>query len=165
MSKRMYTQITSSSDASGLRIGLALSQYHDEITSKLRDGAIQQFFDQGGKEENLVLVPAPGAFELIATCKAFAQRDSIDAAVALACVITGETPHDQYINQAIVHGISTIICDSGMPIGFGVLTCLNLEQAHARAGGEVGNKGAEAMAAAIEMANTIRALRESEGGE
>lgn len=161
----MHTEITSTADATGLRIGLAVSQYHAEITQRLRDGAVERFIEQGGDPEKLLVVPVPGAFELIAACRAFANRDSIDAAVAIACVITGETPHDQYINMALTHGISSVICDSGMPIGFGVLTCNSMAQAEARAGGEKGNKGAEAMAATIEMASTLKALRRAEGGE
>jgi len=161
----MYTQIPAIADASGLRIGLAVSQYHVEVTQKLRDGAVKQFLEQGGDESKLLVVPVPGAFELIAACRAFAHREGIDAAVAIACVVTGETAHDEYINQALTHGISTIICQFGMPIGFGVLTCPSMDHARARAGGAKGNKGAEAMKAAIEMACTLQALRRAEGGE
>lgn len=160
----MYTQIPSNVDATGLRIGLAVSRYHSEITDRLRDAAVEFFLAHGGSEDRLLVVPVPGSFELIAACRAFVDGDSFDAAVALGCVIAGETTHDTYINQALAHGLSALIAQRGMPISFGVLTCATIDQARARAGGAVGNKGEEAMAAAIEMARTRAAIGNHEGG-
>ena len=79
----------------------------------------------------------------------------VDGVVALGCVITGETTHDQYINTAVSTALANLSAQTGVPIGFGILTCQNMEQARERAGGSKGNKGAEAMLAVIV---TIRAL-------
>ena len=84
------------------------------------------------------------------------------AIVALGCVISGETTHDQYINHAVSQGLTSISVRTGVPVAFGLLTCASFGQAEARAGGEKGNKGAEAMAAALELARTVQALTDVE---
>lgn len=151
----MKSTFSMTESASGLRIAVVVSQYHDKITGALRDGAVERFTAAGGKADDLMVITVPGAFELTAGCKALAELGEVDAIVALGCVITGETTHDQYIAHAVAQGITQIIVQSGVPIAFGVLTCQTLEQAQARAGGAVGNKGDEAMAAAIAMANAV----------
>ena len=148
--------------ARGLRVAVVVSQYHDQITDALREAAVGCFTTAGGAADDLTLVESPGAFELIAIGKALAERGDVDAIVALGCIITGETTHDQYIAHAVATGISNIITATGVPIAFGVLTCQSLEQARARAGGRVGNKGEEAMVAAIAAANAIRAIQASQ---
>ncbi len=154
----MHTDSNSHASAEGLRIGVAVSRYHEEITSALRDGAVRRFTEAAGAPDDLEIVPAPGAYELVAICRALARRGDLDALVALGCVISGETEHDRYIAQAVAGGLAMITVETGVPIAFGVLTCRTPEQAAARAGGKRGNKGAEAMAAAIETARTVRAL-------
>ena len=160
----MHQDITPHTDASELRIGIAISRYHSEITDRLLESAMEYFTSQGGHPDNLLVVPTPGAFELTVVCRAFSEIDNLDAALALGCVIAGETTHDQYINQSITQGLTSITLETGLPIGFGVLTCQSLEQARARAGGKIGNQGEEAMAAAIEITNTLLMLSEVEGG-
>lgn len=149
-------------NACGLRIAIVVSQYHADITDALRDGAVARFNAACGLADDLTVIPAPGAFELIAICKALADRGDLDAIVALGCIITGQTTHDQYIAHAVAAGIANIITATGVPIAFGVLTCQNLEQAQARAGGSVGNKGEEAMDAAIASANAINRINASQ---
>ena len=83
-------------DATGLRIGLVTSLYHEEVTGRLRDGAVAAFVDAGGDPEDLYQVVAAGAFELIPLADALARKD-LDAVVVLGCVIRGETRHDEYI--------------------------------------------------------------------
>ncbi|MHC4588131.1 MAG: 6,7-dimethyl-8-ribityllumazine synthase, partial [Planctomycetota bacterium] len=109
----------------------------------------------GGARGDLRIVSAPGAFELVTACAALAARNDIDAVVAIGCVVSGETTHDQYIASAVAHGLTSVTVQTGIPVAFGVLTCQNMAQAEARAGGEKGNKGAEAMAAAIESARMV----------
>lgn len=135
-----------------------MSRYHGEITNRLLEGAKSFFLSHGGSEENLIIMRTPGAFELTVACRALAEIDTIDAVIALGCVISGETTHDQYINQSIIQGLTTITTTTGLPVGFGVLTCQTMKQARVRAGGAKGNKGEETMAAVIEMANTLQAL-------
>jgi 6,7-dimethyl-8-ribityllumazine synthase len=153
----MYEPIETKIDAKGLRVGLAVSSYHQQVTAAMRDGAVSRFVDAGGQPADLLVAPAPGAFELVVISSALAARGDLDAIVALGCVVTGETTHDRYICDAVANGLASI-CADGIPIGFGLLTCQTIEQAHARAGGDKGNKGADAMAAIIQTVNTLRAI-------
>jgi 6,7-dimethyl-8-ribityllumazine synthase len=154
----MYDQIRPGTDATGLRVGLAVSRYHDRITDALCKAAVDRFRHAGGADEDLHVVKTPGAFELTAVCRAFAAGGNIDAVVALGCVISGETDHDRYIASAVATGLTMITVETGVPVAFGLLTCATLDQAEARAGGDHGNKGDEAMLAAIETARVIRSL-------
>ncbi len=144
--------------ASGLRIAVVTSTYHEAITSALERGAISAFAAAGGDASRLVLAKSPGAFELVAIARAAAMRGDIDAVVALGCVLTGETSHDRHLCDAVAQGLAMISVHLGKPACFGVLTCQTLAQAQARAGGSKGNKGAEAMLAAIGAANAIKGL-------
>ncbi len=159
----MYTKSKPSANAAGLRIGMAVSRYHVEITDAMRDAAVEHFQAAGGAERDLRIVPAAGAFELTAVCRALAGRPGTDAVVAIGCVVSGETTHDRYLAAAVAQGLTAITVQTGVPVAFGVLTCSSLEQARARAGGAKGNKGAEAMAAAIETAQALKALAGEEG--
>lgn len=89
------------------------------------------------------------------------DEGEVDALVALGCIITGETTHDQYIAHAVSDGLMRLSVSYGTPVALGVLTCQTLEQARQRAGGSRGNKGAEAMTAALDAASTIHAIREA----
>ena len=151
----MHTIVPLAANARGLRVGIVTSRYHEGITGRLRDGALDAFRAAEGDESDLVLVDAPGSFELVALAHALTSRADIDAVVCLGCVLTGETTHDQYICQAVAAGLAEITARNGKPIAFGVLTCQSIEQARARAGGEKGNKGEEAMNAAIIAAQAV----------
>lgn len=155
----MRAEMKPGPSAAGLRIGMAVSRYHERITTALREAAERAFLDAGGSRQDLHVEPAPGAFELTAVCRALAARGDLDAVVAVGCIIAGETRHDRYLAAAVAHGLTGITVQTGVPVCFGVLTCDSLAQARARAGGAKGNKGAEAMAAAIETALTVRGLR------
>ena len=146
-------------DATGLRIGLVTSLYHEEVTGRLRDGAVAAFVDAGGDPDDLYQVVAAGAFELIPLADALARKD-LDAVVVLGCVIRGETRHDEYICSTVTRMIGQISFEHEIPIGLGLLTLLTLDQGFERAGGEKGNKGEEAMNAAISSALSIRAIDE-----
>ncbi len=154
----MFVQPTADLNAEGLRIGIAISRYHADVTDALREGAISAFEQAGGDRENLVIAPAAGSFELTAICQALADRDDVDGVLALGCVIRGETMHDQYICEAVSQGLTRITLDTGKPVGFGLLTCHTKHQARERAGGETGNKGVEGMGAVIETIHTMRAI-------
>ena len=143
-----------SHDAAGLRIAIVASAYHADVTGALRDGAAASIALRGGAVA--VEESAPGAFELPMVAQAVAARGDIDAVVALGCVLTGETSHDRYISDAVAHGLMQVALRHGMPVTFGVLTCVTIEQARARAGGAKGNKGGEAMDAAIDAALAMR---------
>jgi len=146
-------------NARSLRIAIVTSTYHGDLTSALERGAVKAFEQAGGEPSKLRIVKAPGAFELVAISRAAAARSDIDAVVALGCVLTGETSHDRHICEAVAHGLALISIEFGKPAAFGLLTCQTLAQAQARAGGAKGNKGEEAMRAAIGAAQTIKELQ------
>jgi 6,7-dimethyl-8-ribityllumazine synthase len=145
-------------DATSLRVGLVVSEYHAAITGAMADAARAIFLDAGGLDDDLITVPAAGSFELIALANGLARRPDIDAVVTIGCIIAGETTHDQYLAHAVAHGLAQITVATSIPVAFGVLTCQNLDQAKARAGGAVGNKGEEVMIAAIRTAVELRRL-------
>jgi 6,7-dimethyl-8-ribityllumazine synthase len=149
-------------DASGLRIGVACSRYHRAVTEALQAGAVEAFVRAGGVPDDLHVVEAPGTFELTGICQALARRDELHGVVALGCVIRGETTHDQHLGEAVAHGLTRIALDTGKPVAFGVLTCQTMHQARERAGGEQGNKGAEAMIATIAAVRSMRAITGTE---
>ncbi len=156
----MHTTVPLMANAKGLRIGVATSHYHHEVTARLQDGARNAFESAGGRGEDLVLVDAPGSFELIALAHALASRADLDAVVGLGCVLAGETTHDRYLCEGVAHGFAAITAQTGKPVTFGVLTCQTLEQASARSGGAKGNKGSEAMLAAIIAAQAVRRVQQ-----
>jgi len=142
--------------ANGVRVGVVTSRYHHAVTSRLCDGATRAFLDAGGHLDDLVSMEAPGAFELPAL-SAHLLDSGVNAVVALGCIITGETPHDQYIAAAVASALANLSVECRRPVAFGVLTCRTLAQAEARAGGEKGNKGEEAMHAALAALQAMRA--------
>ena len=148
-------------EADTLRITIVTSGYHTQITSSLRDAATAAFMEAGGQPDRLTCIEAPGTFELTAICRGLiVERGhrTPDAVVALGCVITGETTHDRYICESVANGLTALTVQTGIPIAFGVLTCQTMKQATDRSGGSHGNKGTEAMHAAIQTANVIRGL-------
>ena len=156
----MRCDLDTPDDARTLRVAVARSRYHPAVTEALLAGAIKAWRDHGGHDEHLEQAECHGAWELTAVCTALATRpDPPDAIVSLGCVISGETDHDRWISGAVATALATITVRTGVPVTFGVLTCSTLAQATARAGGDRGNKGAEAMAAAIAVAHATQALR------
>lgn len=154
----------SASDAAGLRVALIASRYHERIVDRLTAGAAEAFSARGGGAGDLVEFRAPGAFELPALAGEATRSDAFDAVVVLACIIKGETRHDEVIADAVAGALANLSCSSGVPIGLGVLTVDSVAQATARAGGGAGNKGQEAMDAALDAALAIRAIRAASAG-
>lgn len=146
------------SDASALPIAVVVSQYNRSITDSLLDGARRAFLSRGGAETQLEIVSAPGAFELPALCMAVAATERFAGALALGCIIKGETSHDRYIADAITHGLVEVTLSTGMPVALGVLTVDTPQQALDRAGGAHGNKGEEAMHALLDTINEMERL-------
>jgi len=145
-------------------VGVVTSAYHGEITAALETGAVEAFVASGGVAEDLVRIDSPGAFELVAIAAALAARDDLDAVVALACIVRGETRHDRFLASAVANGLASISAERRKPVSFGVLTVERLRQARERAGGGKGNKGREAMLAAIGAARAIEAIRGNAAG-
>ena len=144
-----------SHSADGLSIAVIVSQYHIEVTNRLLDGAKQAFIDAGGDEDRLNIIPVAGAWELPVLAASLTKQEFLDAIVTLGCIITGETTHDRVIADAIAHGLMQLSTTWTKPVSMGILTCQSIEQANARSGGNCGNKGVEAMNAAISTHHTI----------
>ena len=155
----MQSEPNQTCSANGLRVAIIVSRYHSTITEKLASAATSTFIDAGGLEEDCKLVHVAGAWELPVLAKTFSKENNVDAIVALGCIIAGETTHGRVIGDAIAQGLMTIALEWGQPVSMGVLTCQSMEQAEARSGGSAGNKGIEAMNAAIETAVSLKEQR------
>ena len=135
--------------AGSMRIGVVVADWHSEVTGRLESGALEVLEAQGA---DVVVHHVPGSFELTSGAQWMILYGQVDAVVCLGCVIQGGTPHFSYICQSVSYGLTKLAIQyEDIPVVFGVLTTLNLDQALARAGGAVGNKGAEAAETAIRM--------------
>ena len=138
-------------DLSAKKIAIVVAEWNDEITEALYEGAVQSLVSSGIKKANIVRKVVPGSFELSLGGLWMAEQKEIDAVICLGCVIQGETPHFNYICQAVAYGITEAGLRTKKPVIFGVLTTLNKTQALERAGGKYGNKGEEAAITALQM--------------
>jgi len=154
----MARSIEGRSNAQGLKIGVVVSRYNQFITEKLLDGALDGFKSNGGEDENVTIIHVPGAFEIPLIVEKMAASGKYDALVCLGAVIRGDTPHFDYVCDAVTRGIGDAVRTYKIPIGFGVLTTNNVQQAMERAGSKDANKGYEALLTAVEMVNVIRQL-------
>jgi 6,7-dimethyl-8-ribityllumazine synthase len=136
-------------DASELRVAIICSRFNADITDRLLDGA-------------RLVVWVPGCFELPLTAATLAESGQVDAIVALGCVIQGETSHHQHVAGECASGLMHVNLDTGVPVGFGVLTVSDPQQALDRSEPD-NNRGADAAEAAVVMANVVRRLQE--GGD
>ncbi len=146
-------------DGRGLRVGLVSASWHAEVIGGLLDGARRALAECG--VDDVVEVRVPGSFELPVASGRLARTGGFDALVALGVVVRGGTPHFEYISQAATQGLTDVSVRTGVPVGFGVLTCDTDEQARDRAGlpGSREDKGYEAAVAAVA---TVVALRNAE---
>jgi 6,7-dimethyl-8-ribityllumazine synthase len=145
-------------DASGLRIGIVAARFNDAIVERLVAGAVDSLRRHGADAGDLEVVWIPGAFELPVVLQALARGGRFDALVALGCVVRGATPHFDHVAGQAASGTAAVARETGVPVAFGVLTTDTWEQAVERAGGKLGNKGAEAALTAVETARLLQAL-------
>ncbi len=133
------------------KIGIVAAQWNSFVTDKMLSGALDVLKRKGVAEENIVVVRCPGSYEIPLTVQKL--LDKVDGVIAIGAVIRGDTPHFDYVCEAVNNGVSDLMLSSGKPIGFGVLTTDTVEQATIRADTESskGNKGAEAALAVLEM--------------
>jgi 6,7-dimethyl-8-ribityllumazine synthase len=141
------------------RIGIVVSRFNNEVTSKLRTGARNKLIEKGIAACNIIEVEVPGAFEIPLAARTLIEYQRVDGVVALGAIIRGETSHYDYVCNAVERGCSEISLKYGRPVGFGVLTTENDEQAMDRAGGKWGNKGAEAAEVTLEMCELLHDLK------
>lgn len=144
-------------DASGLRVAIVASTWHEVVMNGLIDGASRACAEAGA---TATLIRVSGSFELPIVAQACA-RQGFDAVIALGVIIRGGTPHFEFVSDAATGGLSRVALDTGVPVGFGLLTCDNEQQALDRAGlpGSVEDKGAEATWAALTTAVTLVELQ------
>ncbi len=141
------------------RVGVVVSEWNEEITSALLEGAVNTMKSLGVKEKNILVHYVPGSFELPMGAKMIAEKLKVDAVICLGCVIQGETRHFEFISNAVANGITTVGLDTNIPVILGVLTPDNYQQAKDRAGGKHGNKGDEAGATAVKMIELKKKLQ------
>jgi 6,7-dimethyl-8-ribityllumazine synthase len=135
------------------RFAIVASQYNSVITDRLIDGAKRALKAQ----KEVMLIRVPGSFEIPLAVKQAAASKKYDGIVALGCVLRGETPHFEYISRAVSDGLQRVALETGIPVGFGLLTVHTVAQAMERSG-ESGNKGFEAATAALEMIDVLRRI-------
>ncbi|WP_377888736.1 6,7-dimethyl-8-ribityllumazine synthase [Alkalihalobacillus sp. R86527] len=143
---------------SGLKVGIVVGRFNEFITSKLLGGAEDALRRHGMSENDIDIAWVPGAFEIPFAAKKMVDSGRYDAVITLGTVIRGATPHFDYVCNEVAKGVSNLSLQSGVPVIFGVLTTNTIEQAVERAGTKAGNKGWEAAAAAIEMANLSKSF-------
>ncbi len=143
-------------DGAGLSLAIVVSRFNDSITGKLLAGAVDALQRYGVGEHDVFWVP--GSFEIPVVAKRLAASGRYHAIVCLGAVIRHETAHFEYVAGQAAEGVQRAALDTGVPCLFGVLTCDSEEQALERAGGQHGNKGFEAVEAAIRVANLLRGL-------
>ena len=145
-------------DAQGLKIGIVVSRYNHFITEKLLDGALDGFKSHGGDDDKVTIVRVPGAFEIPLIADKLAASGRYDALICLGAVIRGDTPHFDYVCDAVTRGIGAAVQAHKIPIGFGVLTTNDVQQAMERAGAKDANKGYEALLTVVEIISVLRQL-------
>lgn len=143
----------------GLNLALVAARFNDFITSRLVDGALDTIARTGGDAVTTVVVKVPGAFELPLAAKTLAASGKYDAVICVGAVIRGNTPHFDYVSNLMSRGIANAMAETGVPISFGVITADSLDQAIERAGSKHGNKGSEAVLAAVEMAHVMKEIK------
>lgn len=152
-SKAVQVKIKS---AKKIQVGVVTSRFNEEITAQLEDGALN--FLESIEDIQVLTVRVPGAVEIPLAVKALFDR-GVDGVVALGAVIRGETTHYDYVCSSVERGCSQLMLEYGKPVGFGVLTTENEEQALERVGGKHGHKGTEAAMVVMEMIGLLKELK------
>ena len=142
----------------GKKFAIVVSRFNDFITSKLLDGALDCLHRHGVKDDDLSLIRVPGAFEIPVAAQNLAQSGDYDGVICLGAVIRGATTHYDYVCSEVSKGIAKVSLDTNIPVGFGIVTTENIEQAIERAGTKSGNKGYDTAMSVLEMADLFDAM-------
>ena len=148
-------------NAAGLKFAVVASRFNDFVVDHLISGAMDAITRHGGKHGDITLVRVPGCFEIPQICRKLAEGGKFNAIVALGAVIRGQTPHFDFVANEVAKGIAQVTMNHDTPVGFGIVTADNLEQAIERSGTKAGNKGADAALAALEMAQVIKGINKA----
>ncbi len=143
----------------GMRIGIVRSEWNNEITSALMEGAVRTLLRHGVRKEDIRIEHVPGSFEIPLGAQLLAEAGQADAIICLGCVIQGETRHFDFICQGVTRGITELNLKYGLPFIYGILTTDTLQQAKDRSGGKHGNKGDEAAVTALKMVRLRRSMK------
>ncbi len=138
-------------DLSKKKFAIVVAEWNEEITEPLFQGAYNALIELGAKKQNILRKTVPGSFELPLAAQWMAEKKEVAGVICLGCVIQGDTPHFDYVCQAVAYGIMKVNLKTNKPVAFGVLTTLNKKQAMDRAGGKLGNKGEEAALTVVKM--------------
>lgn len=144
--------------ATGLKFGIVVSRFNVFITSRLLEGALDALRRHGASEDDVEIFWVPGSFEIPPTAKKLASSGRYDAVICLGAIIRGATPHFEYVSSEAAKGIAQVAMQTGVPTIYGIITADTIEQAIERAGTKMGNRGADAAVAAIEMANLYKEM-------
>lgn len=142
--------------ARDMRFGIVVADWNDRFTYSMADAAIETLKTHGATADNILVKHVPGSFELVYGAKWMIDNAQVDAVIAIGCVIRGDTPHFDYICQGTTQGLTELNVEGKVPVVYGLLTCNNMEQAEARTGGILGNKGTECAVTAIKMIDYAR---------
>jgi len=145
----------------GMKFGIVVSQWNDNITGALLKGALRTLKVNGVADEDILVMSVPGSFELTYGSQLM-TKTGVDAVIAIGCVIRGDTPHFDYICEGTTNGLAYLNASQDVPVIYGLITTNNIQQALDRCGGQLGNKGDEAAVTAIKMADFRRRMREQQ---
>ncbi|MFQ3245682.1 MAG: 6,7-dimethyl-8-ribityllumazine synthase [Arenicella sp.] len=153
-----HTTLSGELHGQNQKLGIVLGRFNSFIGDALLGGAIDVLARHGVDTSNITVVYVPGAFEIPLAVKKMAASGKYDGVVALGAVIRGSTPHFDFVAGECAKGLNSVQLETGVPVGFGVLTVDTIEQAIERAGTKAGNKGAEAAMTVVEMVNLLAKL-------
>ncbi len=142
----------------GLRLALVVSRFNRSVTGKLLGGALGVLRKNGIGKKGIDVIRVPGAFEIPLAAKRLALTGDFDGLICLGAVIRGETPHFEYISSAASYGLAQVMLETGIPVGFGVLTTDTVQQALARADARRSNRGGQAAETVLEMIRILRKI-------
>lgn len=145
--------------AENMRFGIVVSEWNENITGKLLEGAVNTLKANGAKEENIKVMYVPGSFELTFGANQMIKHAEVDAVLAFGCVVRGDTPHFDYVCMGATNGLTELNAKGDIPVIYGLITTNNMEQAEDRAGGKLGNKGDECAICAIKMIDFVWRLK------
>ena len=145
--------------AQGMRFGIVVSEWNNNITGALLQGAYDTLTKHGAHEDDITVMTVPGSFELVFGASQMVKSGKMDPVIAIGCVVRGDTPHFDYICEGTTQGLASLNERFDVPVIYGLLTCNNMEQAQDRAGGTLGNKGDECAVTAIKMVDYYRKIK------
>ncbi|MEP0767210.1 MAG: 6,7-dimethyl-8-ribityllumazine synthase [Fimbriimonadia bacterium] len=142
------------------RFGIVVSRWNDLVTRRLLDGALGALARYDVGDDRVEVVWVPGCWETPLAADALLRTGRVQAVICVGAILRGETPHAEYLASTVSHSLNRLAAERGMPVSWGVLTCDTLDQALERAGSKMGNKGAEAALAALEMVSLLDKVKQ-----